>query len=62
MTCLVERMLELHKQLPKAKTPHEQGSLKPTIAATDKQIDVLAYELYDLTDVEVRIVGGTTTD
>ncbi len=46
MVELVERMLDpstcsaqaLHKQLPKAKTPHEQESLKRTIAATDKQI------------------------
>lgn len=28
-----------------AKTPHEQESLKRTIAATDKQIDMLVYEL-----------------
>jgi hypothetical protein len=36
------------KQLPKAKTPHEQESLKRTIAATDAQIDALVYELYGL--------------
>ena len=28
-----------HKQLPKAKMPHEQESLKRTVAATDKQTD-----------------------
>lgn len=33
-------MLDLHKQLPKAKTPHEQESLKHTIAATDKQMTI----------------------
>jgi hypothetical protein len=38
---LAERMLDLHKQLPKAKTPHEQESLKRTIAATDRQFDAL---------------------
>ena len=48
----------LHKQLPKAKTPHEQESLKRTIAATDKQIDALVYELYGLTEEEVGIVEG----
>ena len=31
-------MLDLHKQLPKAKTPHEQESLKRTIEATDARI------------------------
>jgi hypothetical protein len=64
---LVERMLDpsagsgqaLHKQLPKAKTPHEQESLKRTIAATDKQLDELVYELYGLTGDEIRIVEGT---
>jgi len=45
MVELVERMLDLHKQLPKAKTPHEQESLKRTIEATDSQIDALVYEL-----------------
>jgi predicted type IV restriction endonuclease len=59
MVELVERMLDLHKQLPKAKIPHEQESLKRTIAATDAQIDALVYELYRLTEDEVRIVEGT---
>jgi hypothetical protein len=42
--------------LPKAKTPHEQESLKRTIAATDPQVDVLVYELYGLTEEEISIV------
>jgi hypothetical protein len=42
-------MLELHKQLPKAKTPHEQESLKRAIAATDQQIGALIYGLSGLT-------------
>jgi hypothetical protein len=46
----------LLKQLPKAKTPHEQESLKRTIAATDNQIDALVYELYGLSGEEVAIV------
>ena len=51
-------MLKLRKDLPKAKTPHEQESLKRTVEATDKQIDVLVHELYALNEEEVRIVGG----
>jgi hypothetical protein len=43
MVELVETMLRMHKDLPKAKTPHEQESLKRTIAATDKQTDDLVY-------------------
>jgi hypothetical protein len=60
MVDLVEPMLKLHKDVPKAKTPHEQESLQHQIAATDKQIDALVYELYGLTEEEIRIVeqGG----
>ena len=46
------------EQLRKAKTPHEQESLQRQVAATDKQIDALVYELYGLTEEEVRIVEG----
>jgi predicted nucleic acid-binding Zn-ribbon protein len=58
MVELVERMLDLHKQVPKVKTPREQESLKRTIAATDMQIDALVYELYGLTDEQIQIVEG----
>jgi len=44
--------------LPKAKTPHEQESLQRQIVATDKQIDALVYQLYGLTEEEIRIVEG----
>jgi type II restriction/modification system DNA methylase subunit YeeA len=60
MVSLVETMLKRHKDLPKAKTPHEQESLKRTIAATDAQIDALVYGLYGLTEDEIPIVGGAT--
>ena len=58
MVGLVETMLKLNKNLPKAKTPHEQESLKRTIAATDNQIDALVYEVYGLTKGEIRIIEG----
>lgn len=51
-------MLMLHKQLAAAKTPHEQNNLKRQIDATDQQIDKLVYELYGLTDGEIKIVEG----
>jgi hypothetical protein len=35
---------------------HEQESLQRTIAATDNQIDALVYELYGLTEAEIRVV------
>ena len=60
MVGLVDVMLKLHKDLPKAKTPHEQESLQRQTAATDKQLDALAYELNGLTEEGVRIVEGDT--
>ena len=52
--------MRIMKDLPKAKTPHERESLKRTIAATDKQIEQLVYELYGLAEDEIRIVEGET--
>jgi hypothetical protein len=49
-------MLALHKQLATARTPHEKTSLQTQIAATDRQIDRLVYDLYGLTEEEIRIV------
>jgi hypothetical protein len=58
MVGLVETMLKLHKDLPKAKVPHEQESIQRQIAATDQQIGRLVYELNGLTEDEIRIVEG----
>lgn len=55
---LVEQMLSLNKRLPSAKTDYEKTSLQRQIEATDKQIDKLVYELYGLTEEEIRIVEG----
>ncbi len=59
MVKLVEQMLELHKRLSAAKTPPEKTSLERQITATDAQIDRLVYDLYGLTDEEIKIVEGT---
>ena len=55
---LVESMLGLHNQLTAAKTPAEKQMLQRQIDTTDKQIDALVYELYGLTDEEIKIVEG----
>jgi hypothetical protein len=55
-------MLSLHKQLPEARTPHEQTALQRQIEATDRQIDALVYELYGLTEEEIGIVEGVQSD
>jgi hypothetical protein len=49
-------MLSLHKRHHEARTPHEQTVLQRQIEATDEQIDALVYELYGLTEEEIRIV------
>ena len=59
MVSLVERMLALHKQSPR--TPQEQEMVKREIESTDKGIDKLVYELYGLSDEEIRIVEGNLT-
>jgi len=56
MVSLVERMQELHQQLANAKTPTEKTLLQRQIDATDHQIDALVYELYGLTEEEIRVV------
>jgi hypothetical protein len=58
MERLVERMLALHQQRAAAKTEHEQTTLQRQIDATDREIDRLVYELYGLTEEEVRVVEG----
>ena len=58
MVSLVEQMLDVHKKLAAAKLDHEKNALQRQIAATDKQIDELVYELYGLTEEEIKIVEG----
>jgi hypothetical protein len=55
MFFLIDRVLDCWKQLA-AKGEHERNHLKRQIEATDRQIDALVYELYGLTEEEIRIV------
>jgi hypothetical protein len=59
MVSLVDQVLSLHKQLQEARTPQDQTRLQRQIEATDRQIDALVYELYELTEEEIKIVEGT---
>ncbi len=56
MVVLVERMLDLHKQLAAAKNPNDKTNLQREIETTDRQIDQLVYGLYGLTEEEIKIV------
>ena len=58
MVKLVERMLGLHKRLSAAKIPDEKTQIQRQIDVTDKQIDKLVYDLYGLTEEEIKIVEG----
>ncbi len=42
------------ERLSRAKTPHEQESLKRTVEVTDNQIDAQVSEWYGLSGEEVR--------
>ena len=53
---LVKRILSLNKQTPR--TPQEKEMLQREIESTDHAIDALIYNLYGLTDAEIKIVEG----
>ena len=50
----------VRKYFVEAKKPSDQTAIQRHIDATDRQIDQLVYELYGLTDDEIRIVEETT--
>jgi hypothetical protein len=58
MVSLVEQMLKLNQQLARAATPQDKTMLKRQVETTDKQIDKLVYELYNLTAEEIKIIEG----
>ncbi|MBI5189756.1 MAG: N-6 DNA methylase [Nitrospirae bacterium] len=59
MTNLVTRMLDLNKKLAGTNLPADKDMYKRQIAATDREIDALVYELYGLTEEEIKLVEGT---
>ncbi len=57
---LVQQMHRLQKLSTRTKLAHEVTALQRQIRATDHEIDQLVYELYGLTDDEIRIVEEAT--
>ena len=53
---IVTFILNLYKKYNASNSPQEKIIFKRQIEATDKQIDQLVYQLYGLTDEEIRIV------
>ncbi|MCF7818213.1 MAG: Eco57I restriction-modification methylase domain-containing protein [Kiritimatiellales bacterium] len=58
MVGLVERMLELNSKKATENNPETLRLLETQIAATDRQIGRLVYDLYNLTPEEIAIVEG----
>jgi hypothetical protein len=56
LSAMAQYMIEIQERLQAAKTDHDKKFIQRQIDATDKQIDQLVYELYGLTDEEIRIV------
>jgi hypothetical protein len=56
LVSLVERILVLHKRVPR--TPQEQEMVKREIDSSNRQINNLVYQLYGLTEDEIKIVEG----
>lgn len=57
---LVDRMLSLHKKLDEAKVAWERTTIQAQIDASDRQIDRVVYELYDLTENEIELIEEAT--
>jgi hypothetical protein len=60
MSASADTMLSLHKRLAAEKLPQKREQIEREIAATDRQIDQLVYQLYGLTEDEIRIVEEAT--
>jgi hypothetical protein len=58
MIKVVDSMLALRIHQAEAKTQTEQDVIQRQIDATDREIDALVYELYELTKEEIAIVEG----
>ena len=55
---LVRDMLALHKKLAEIKDERTRKVIQKQIEITDKKIDRIVYELYGLSEEEIRIVEG----
>ena len=58
MVTLVDSIISLNKKLASEKNPNSINMLNRQINAVDKQIDVLVYKLYNLSDEEIKIIEG----
>jgi hypothetical protein len=55
---LVDKLLGLMPKLRQARSESERQTLRNAVTAADQQIDALVYELYGLTEAEIKLVEG----
>ena len=58
---LVKSMLDLQKKKTKARSERDIYIIQHQIEATDREIEQLVYELYGLTEEEIKIVKNSFT-
>jgi len=58
----VDQMLDLHQRLIRTKLENERTIIQRQIDATDLQINQLVYELYGLTDNDIKIIEEATKE
>jgi hypothetical protein len=56
----VTTILTLHQTLAAERNPHQREGIEREIAATDRRIDALVYQLYGLSDEEIAVVEAAT--
>lgn len=56
----VKDMIVLNRRLPGSKRGHDRSMIEREIARTNREIDRLVYELYGLTEAEIKIVEEAT--
>jgi hypothetical protein len=58
LALLVDSMLSLQKRLVGDQVPQRREQIKREIQATDRQINQLVYQLYELSDDEIAVIGA----
>ena len=52
----VDRLLQLYRDLPLATLPSQREQIQSKIDYSEDRIDALVYELYGLTEEEIKII------
>jgi hypothetical protein len=58
LVLLVDKLMGLMPKLRAATAERERATLQNAVTATDQQIDALVYDLYGLTEDEIKLVEG----